>query len=55
MKCNYSNNFKIAAKAAGMNPSDFAKALRGLLSPSKCRNTKKIFSDDVLDGISSAR
>ena len=47
----YSKNFIEAAKAAGMDPEKFAKAIRDLLSHSKCRDTRK-FSFRPVAGLS---
>lgn len=47
----YSKKFVEASKAAGMDPEKFAKAVRDLLSRSKCRNTRK-FSFRPVVGIS---
>lgn len=37
----YSKKFVEAAKAAGMDPEKFAKAIRGLLLHRECRDTRK--------------
>lgn len=55
MKCQYSAKFVRAAKAAGLTPKNFASRLRGLLSPSKCRNTKgRIFTSGLIAALSCA-
>lgn len=52
----YSTNFVAAAKAAGTTPENFARRLRGLLSPAKCRDTSsKIFSADFIAALPLAR
>lgn len=48
-----SKAFTAAAKAAGMDPEEFARKVRGLLSPRKCRNTngRRLFGAAVLKAI----
>lgn len=50
----FSKGFRNAAKAAGEEPEKFARKIRGLLSPRKCRNTPgvRIFEKRVLEAIS---
>lgn len=52
MKIDYSDKFIKAAKAAGMEPQKFAEAIRNLLSPSRCRDTRKVFTTSVVEAIS---
>ena len=35
------NQIAIAAKASGMTPEEFIKKVKNLLSPTRCRDTKK--------------
>lgn len=54
MKPRFSAALKAAAKAANVTPEKFAKSIRDLLTPSKCRDTKKIFTPEVMNAISCA-
>ena len=54
MKAQFSDKFKAAAKAANIPPEKLAKAIRGLLAPSKCRDTTKLFNANILEAISCA-
>lgn len=54
MRTRFSTTLKAAAKAANTTPEKFAKSIRNLLSPSKCRNTKRVFTPEVMDAISCA-
>ena len=48
----FSEKFVKAAAAAGVTPEKFAALIRGLLSPSKCRDTMRVFSPRVVASIS---
>ena len=56
MKSAYSIRFIKAAEASGMSPEKFAESIRGLLSPSRCRDIRrrKIFDTKVMQEISHA-
>ena len=54
MKSKFSDNFKAAAKAANVSPEKLAKSIRDLLAPSKCRDTSRLFTANLLDAISCA-
>ena len=47
-------NIEKAAEAAGISVEKFISGVRGILSPSRCRDTKPIFSDKVLQALSIA-
>jgi len=51
MQPRFSAALKAAAKAANVTPEKFAKSIRDLLTPSKCRNTKRIFTPEVMNAI----
>ena len=54
MNSQFSDKFKAAAKAANVSPEKFAQNIRALLSPSKCRDTTKLFNANILEAISCA-
>lgn len=59
MRHQYSEKFVKAAAASGMSPEKFAESIRGLLSPSRCRDTSvagsaKLFDARVMTVLSNA-
>lgn len=52
MKAQFSDKFKAAAKAANVTPEKLAKTIRDLLAPSKCRDTSRLFTANLIDAIS---
>ena len=59
MMSKFSDNFVKAAKASGMSPEKFADCIRGLLSPSRCRDTSgrnrsRLFNLHIMSEISHA-
>lgn len=51
----FSASMMKAANAAGTTPEKFATGIRGLLSRSRCRDTKPIFNNRVLSALSCAQ